>query len=92
MNVIEIRTRFNPFAELIVLILAIGLGYGILTEIVIKASNELPSILGRSLVGIILFLIFQTVPLIGYYNLKKQTMKSLQKYFRLTKIKIKKHR
>lgn len=87
-NILQIKTRFNPFAEIIVVLIAFGIGYGIITEIVIKSNNELKYVFRRGLVGIILFLIFQSVPLVSYYSLKQQTLKKLQDYFQLTKVKI----
>jgi hypothetical protein len=91
-RVIEIKTRFNPFAELIVLILLIGMTYGVLTDIIIQENNELKFIFRRSLIGILILLIFQAVPLISYYNLKNQTIKSLEEYFELNKVKLKKRK
>lgn len=91
-RLIEIKTRFNPFAELIVLILTLGLVYGIISEIVIQTNNELKHLLMRGIVGILLLLIFQSVPIISYYNLKNQTLKGLQDYFGLTKVKLKKRK
>ena len=89
-NVLELRTRFNPFAEIIVLILAIGIAYGILTGIIIHANNEFKFLFRRSLIGILLFLLFQSVPLISYYNLKNQTINGLKEYFQLSKVNLKK--
>lgn len=91
-NVLELRTRFNPFAEIIVLILAIGIAYGILIGIIIQANNEFKFLFRRSLIGILLFLLFQSVPLISYYNLKNQTIKGLKEYFQLSKVKLKKRK
>jgi len=91
-SVIEIKTRFNPLAELIVLILLIGMAYGVLTDIIIQENNELEFIFRRSLIGILIILIFQAVPLISYYNLKNQTIKRLEEYLELTRVKLKKRK
>lgn len=91
-NIVQIKTRFNPIAEIIVLFLTLGIGYGILTEIIIQSNNELKFLFRRSLIGILLFLIFQSVPLISYYNLKNKTLKGVQEYLELTKVKLKKRK
>ena len=91
-NILQIKTRFNPFAEIIVLLIAFGIGYGIMSEIIIQSNNEIKYVFRRGLIGILLFLIFQSVPLISYYNLKHQTLKRLQEYFHLTKVKLKKRK
>lgn len=91
-SVIEIKIRFNPIAEIIVFTLLIGMAYGVLTDIIILENNELKFLFRRNLIGILILLIFQAVPLISYYNLKKQTIKSLEEYFELTRVKLTKRK
>jgi hypothetical protein len=90
MDVLEIKTRFNPFAEIIVLVISIVLAYGIITGIIIQSDNEFRFLLRRSVIGIVLFIIFQSVPIFSYYNSKNQTLKEFEKYFNLTRMKINK--
>ena len=82
---LEIKTRFNPYAELIILGLGTFLIYGIISSIVLQANNDIKFLFRRSLIGILIFLILQAVPIVSYYNLKGQTLKNLEKYFSLTK-------
>lgn len=90
--ILKLEVRFNRVAEIIVGLVALSLIYGIVTGIVIQENNELKFLLRRGIVGVILFLIFQTVPLISFYSLKNQTLKGLEKYFELRRIKLKRKR
>lgn len=40
-----------------------------------------------AIVDLIIILLFQTVPVVSYYNLKKQTLNHLKTYFNLTELK-----
>ncbi|PHN01292.1 hypothetical protein [Flavilitoribacter nigricans] len=91
-NLLEIKVQFNPFAEVLVVIFGILLAYGITTEIVIQENNEFKPLFLRILVGVFLFFIFQSVPLISFYNLKRLTMKGMKEYLNLTKVELKKRK
>ena len=87
-DVLEIKVRFNPVAEIMVIGIGLALGYFIITEIIIQQNNEFISLFIRTLASLVLFLILQSVPLYAYYDLKNQTLRGLVKYFDLTKVKI----
>ncbi len=85
-NVLEVKIRFNFFAEIIVSILGSFFLYLSLVEIMIKSSKDLPFWF-LLIAGSLFFFIFQAVPLSGYYDLKNQTLKDFKEYFELTKLK-----
>jgi len=91
-EILKLKVRFNPVAEIIVGLVTLGLIYGIVTGVVIQENNELEFLLQRGMLGLILFLILQTVPLISFYGLKNQTIKELEKYFELRRVKLKRKR
>jgi hypothetical protein len=85
--ILEIKIRFNRVAEMIIIGFGLALAYFLVTEVIIQVNNEFIFLLRRTLVSLILFSIFQALPLYIYYDLKNQTLKELISYFELTKVK-----
>ena len=86
-NVLEIKIRFNIFANIIVFTVTMFISFFIIDNVLMKGDVELEFVLKRALVGVIIFLLFQIVPAVSYYSLKKQTLKGLEEHFKLTKLK-----
>ena len=83
--IIELHTKLNSFGIAFVFIISCLLGYSILTGIVIQNNNSFKFVILRILVGIVLFLLFQSVPFITYYNSKKELVKILTENLKLRK-------
>jgi hypothetical protein len=86
-KVLVIKTRFNIFANLIVLTVTMYISFFIIDKVLMQGTLELTFVLKRTLIGGIIFSLFQIVPAVCYYPLKKQTLKGLEDYFKLTKLK-----
>jgi hypothetical protein len=82
---IELKSKLNIFGSSLAVMISILLGYGILTGIVIQNDNSFRFIIWRLLVGLILFLLMQTVPIIAYFDSKRRTIKILTENLKLIK-------
>lgn len=89
-EVLELRVHLNLMGGIVVSLMDAALLYYMVTEIIIQESNELYPLLFRSLLGLLLFFIFQTVPIIGFRIMKKEILENFEKEFKLTRVKVKK--
>ena len=82
---IELRTKLNSFGFILISIISCVLGKVILSGIVLQENNSYKFVVLRLLVGIVLFLLFQSVPLLTYRSSKKETVEMLTKKLKLRK-------
>lgn len=83
---IELYSKLNRFALILVTVISFIIGYVIFTEIIIQKDNSFKFLLWRSLIGLILFSLFQTVPIITYFDSKKNTVKMLTEKLQLKNV------
>lgn len=86
-NYLKLSIRFNPFAELLVVLLTLGWVY-----FVFFGGNTHPPIenylfwLIKGGGTFLVLLFFQMVPLLGFIPDRKQTLKDLKKYLKLKRV------
>jgi hypothetical protein len=83
-NAILLKTRFNPAAEIIVLVLGVGMIL-VLMNFVFGFGLDFPQILFRLGAAAIIFLIFMGLPIYNYYSLKAQTTREVERILGLVK-------
>lgn len=88
-EVLELKVHLNLVGGIVVSLMDIALLYYMVTDIIIQESNELYPLLFRSLLGLLLFFIFQSVPIIVFRMMKKEILKNFEKEFELTRVKVK---
>lgn len=86
-QVLLIRTRFNRPAYLVVFILAANFTWFTFGKTLFSPDRLAHYTIQLAIVDLIIILLFQTVPVVSYYNLKKQTLNHLKTYFNLTELK-----
>ncbi|MFN7331211.1 MAG: hypothetical protein ACK5UP_17090, partial [Bacteroidota bacterium] len=59
---IEFKSKMNIIGQTIFLLIAIGVGYGIITGIIIQDNNDMKYLIPRFLIGTVLFGLFISVP------------------------------
>jgi hypothetical protein len=83
--IIELKPKFNLFGKFFVLLISLSVGYGILTGIVIQEDNSFKFLIWRLLLGLIIFILFQVVPIFGYLDSQKKTLGLLTEKLKLIK-------
>ena len=59
---IEFKSKMNIVGRTVFLLIAIGIGYSITTGIIIQENNDLKFLIPRTLIGLVLFGLFISVP------------------------------
>jgi len=83
-NTVLLKTRFNPAAEIIVLILGVGMIL-VLMNFVFGFGLDFPQVLFRLGAAVVIFLIFMGLPIYSYCHLKAQTTSEIMRILGLIK-------